>query len=70
MPNSLDYRASLRVALGGADPERTKDLADRQKRTVNALMSRMYGAGPRCREITLLADEVGLGKTFVALGVA
>ena len=69
-PEGLNYRASLRAALGDADEVRVADLADRQERTIDALLARMYGQEANRREITLLADEVGLGKTFVALGVA
>lgn len=69
-PEGLNYRASLRAALGGADEVRVAALADRQERTIDALLARMYGPEAKRREITLLADEVGLGKTFVALGVA
>jgi hypothetical protein len=66
----LNYRASLRAALGDADEARVAELATRQERTIDALLARMYGPDSDRREITLLADEVGLGKTFVALGVA
>jgi hypothetical protein len=69
-PDGLNYRASLRAALGDADEARVAELAIRQERTVDALLARMYGPDDSRREIALLADEVGLGKTFVALGVA
>ena len=70
-PEGLQYRASLRAALGDADEARIEALARRQERTIDALLGRMYAADPESlREMTLLADEVGLGKTFVALGVA
>ena len=43
----------------------------RQERTIDAILRRLYDDDEeRRREIVLLADEVGLGKTFVALGVA
>ena len=41
----------------------------RQSETANAILSRYFGARDR-REMMLLADEVGLGKTYVALAVA
>ncbi len=69
-PKGLNYRASLRAALGDADEVRVAELANRQERTIDALLTRMYGPDANRREIALLADEVGLGKTFVALGVA
>jgi hypothetical protein len=69
-PEGLNYRASLRAALGDADEVRVAELANRQERTIDALLTRMYGPDANRREIALLADEVGLGKTFVALGVA
>lgn len=69
-PDGLNYRASLRAALGDGDEGRVAELANRQERTIDALLTRMYGPDASRREITLLADEVGLGKTFVALGVA
>ncbi len=43
----------------------------RQERTIDAILRRLYNDDDEGRrEIVLLADEVGLGKTFVALGVA
>lgn len=57
----------------GRDKTRIKDPrdAERQTRTVDALLARLFAkhAGARC-EIQILADEVGMGKTFVGLGVA
>ncbi|MBK7702668.1 MAG: hypothetical protein IPI34_07095 [bacterium] len=57
----------------GQDRTRIKDPRDgqRQTRTVDELLYRMYNDDPdeRC-EIQILADEVGMGKTFVALGAA
>ena len=55
----------------GNDHERmTKDDADRQHATVDRLLSAFFASPNERREIQLLADEVGLGKTFVALAVA
>lgn len=57
----------------GRDTTRIKDPrdAERQTHTVDALLDRLFARKPaeRC-EIQILADEVGMGKTFVALGVA
>jgi len=57
----------------GRDRTRIKDVRDaaRQQRTVEVLLERFFiaRAGQRY-EIQVLADEVGMGKTFVALGVA
>lgn len=57
----------------GRDKERMKDPNDaaRQLRTVEVLLERFFHprSGQRF-EIQILADEVGMGKTFVALGLA
>jgi hypothetical protein len=50
--------------------ERPED-ANRQLRTVEALLERFFHPRSAQRfEIQILADEVGMGKTFVALGLA
>lgn len=57
----------------GRDKTRMKDPADaeRQHATVARLLERMFAADPDERwEIQLVADEVGMGKTFVALATA
>ena len=70
-PDGLDLRRSLRAALGHGDPAGVEKAAARQERTIDAILRRLYDDDDeRRREIVLLADEVGLGKTFVALGVA
>ena len=70
-PAGLDLRRSLRAALGNGDPGAVEKAATRQERTIDAILQRLYDDDDeRRREIVLLADEVGLGKTFVALGVA
>lgn len=67
----LDYRQSLRHLMDQGDHAEIEAIALRQERTVDALLHRMYNAtDAERRELVLLADEVGLGKTFVALGVA
>src|SRR2546428_5149021 len=57
----------------GRDASRMKDPRDaaRQKATAADLLERLYRPEARKRwEIQLLADEVGMGKTFVSLAVA
>jgi hypothetical protein len=57
----------------GRDRTRIKDPKDaaRQQRTVEVLIERFFNPRPTQRfEIQILADEVGMGKTFVALGLA
>lgn len=57
----------------GLDTTRIKDSRDaaRQARTVDALLDRFFSRKAADRwEIQILADEVGMGKTFVGLGVA
>src|SRR5208283_288702 len=50
--------------------ERPEDAA-RQLRTVEVLLERFFHPRSTQRfEIQILADEVGMGKTFVALGLA
>ena len=70
-PDGLDLRRSLRSALGNSDSAAVEGAATRQEHTIDAILQRLYDDDDeRRREIVLLADEVGLGKTFVALGVA
>lgn len=57
----------------GLDRTRMKDPKDalRQHATVDALLKRLFSDDiDSRREIQILADEVGMGKTFVALGLA
>ena len=57
----------------GLDHTRIKDVrdADRQSATVDALLERFFDPHDAQRwELQILADEVGMGKTFVGLGVA
>lgn len=67
----LDYSRSLRRLMEQGDPTEIQAITARQAGTVDALLHRMYSPDQHDqRELVLLADEVGLGKTFVALGVA
>ena len=57
----------------GHDKTRIKDPRDgqRQARTVSAILERMFHPDPTHRwETQIVADEVGMGKTFVALATA
>ncbi len=57
----------------GQDTTRIKDPNDarRQERTTEAILERFFNPSARKRfEIQVLADEVGMGKTFVALATA
>lgn len=57
----------------GLDRTRIKDTkdADRQRQTTAVLLQRFFHPDPESRwEVQVLADEVGMGKTFVALGAA
>jgi hypothetical protein len=57
----------------GLDCDRMKDPRDaaRQESTVDALLKRLFHPRPDQRwELQILADEVGMGKTYVALGTA
>lgn len=56
----------------GLDRTRMKnrDDAERQRATAEALLERLYRSDARRWEVQILADEVGMGKTFVALAVA
>ena len=57
----------------GLDKARMKNAGDaeRQRATAATLISRLFHDDPDARwELQVLADEVGMGKTFVALGVA
>lgn len=70
-PDGLNLRHSLRAALGNADQILIDNAAERQERTIDAILARLYSDAPeQRREMVLLADEVGLGKTYIALGVA
>lgn len=62
--------SDLRSLDLGQDRERvTPEDAERQHATVDHILEAFFCPGHKRREIQLLADEVGLGKTFVALAV-
>ncbi|MDB4367974.1 DEAD/DEAH box helicase [Mariniblastus sp.] len=73
LSNDIDLGKSLRK-LFGDDLESVKQVEcdrARQVATVNAILKRFFSSNDnRRRELTLLADEVGLGKTYVALAAA
>ncbi|MCY2939538.1 MAG: hypothetical protein NTV55_14430, partial [Planctomycetota bacterium] len=69
----IDLGRSLRQ-LFGSNGDFTQQIAQdcaRQSETASAILHRFFAAQERDRrELMILADEVGLGKTFVALAVA
>ncbi|MBN9519357.1 hypothetical protein J0H58_12680 [bacterium] len=67
----IDLSRSLRQVFGNKKEFNTQIRSDcaRQSETANAILGRFFGARDQ-REMMLLADEVGLGKTYVALAVA
>jgi hypothetical protein len=71
-PN-IDLGKSLRQVFGD-DPESAAQVEHdraRQEATANAILKRFVARNPaNRRELIILADEVGLGKTYVALAVA
>ena len=55
----------------GRDHDRiSTEVAARQTATVNHILRAFFGPRSERRELQILADEVGMGKTFVALGTA
>src|ERR1700693_1426380 len=58
------------IDLGKDRDRMTVKAANEQHASVNRLLGAFYGPIDERREVQLLADEVGLGKTFVALAVA
>ncbi len=73
LSRNIDLGKSLRQVFGD-DPESAEKVEydrARQEQTPNAILQRFLArAGAKRRELTILADEVGLGKTYVALAVA
>jgi len=73
MSRSIDLGKSLRQVFGD-DPESAAQVEQdraRQSSTVDAILKRFFaGETAKARELMILADEVGLGKTYVALATA
>jgi hypothetical protein len=69
----IDLGRSLRQVFGN-NPDFTTQIEQdraRQSDTTSAILHRFLGAKEsERRELMILADEVGLGKTYVALAVA
>ncbi len=68
----IDLQRSLRAVFGnrpGAEEQIETDY-QRQYHTAEAILYRFLSHGSERTEMVILADEVGLGKTFVALTVA
>lgn len=69
----IDLSRSLRQVFGNKDEfsDQVKHDCQRQTETCNAILRRYFSPKDReRRELMILADEVGLGKTYVALAVA
>lgn len=73
LSRNVDLGKSLRQVFGD-DPESAEQVEHdraRQEQTTNAILQRFLArAASKRRELAILADEVGLGKTYVALAVA
>lgn len=63
-------RLDSAVDLGRDQDRMSAEDAGRQHATVEAILAVFFGPPESRTEIQLLADEVGLGKTFVALATA
>ena len=73
MSPAIDLGRSLRQVFGkkAAFNEQMKHDCARQSETAGAILRRFFQPQTReRRELMILADEVGLGKTYVALAVA
>ena len=73
LSSEIDLGRSLRRVFGNkADfTAQIQQDCERQSETTNAILRRFFGLRDReRRELMILADEVGLGKTYVALAVA
>jgi hypothetical protein len=69
----IDLSRSLRQVFGNKAEfgRQIEHDCQRQTETTNAILRRYFGPKDReRRELMILADEVGLGKTYVALAVA
>jgi hypothetical protein len=70
--NCINLANSLRLLFKDSERQsaRIEDDAQRQRATANEILRLFFSPVPADRrEIVLLADEVGLGKTYVALAV-
>src|SRR5438046_8496043 len=63
-------RLDTAIDLGRDKDRMSGEDAGRQHATVDKILARFFGPPELRTEIQLLADEVGLGKTFVALATA
>lgn len=69
----IDLERSLRQVFGNekGSEQQIRDDRDRQIATAEAILERFFTReSDKRREMSILADEVGLGKTYVALAVA
>ena len=73
LSRDIDLGKSLRQVFGD-DPKSVEQVEHdraRQEQTTNAILNRFLAqAASERRELSILADEVGLGKTYVALAAA
>lgn len=73
LSSEIDLGRSLRQVFGGKPGSESQVEADRdrQTQTAEAILERFFTTKSSARrELVLLADEVGLGKTYVALAAA
>lgn len=73
LSENIDLQRSLNKAFSEKDDARAliHEATTRQVRTTNSILERFFTSDKDSRrELVLLADEVGLGKTYVALAVA
>src|SRR6185437_197273 len=69
----IDLGRSLKQVFGNKPDfaDQIEEDRARQSATANAILRRFFDASEsERREFTILADEVGLGKTYVALAIA
>jgi hypothetical protein len=73
LSDRIDLANSLKLLFKDSEQQlhRIQDDAERQHATAQEILHRFSSTDPNDRrELVLLADEVGLGKTYVALAVA
>src|SRR5208283_423891 len=73
LSDSIDLGKSLLQVFGNNEQSRAQVArdSDRQTRTAEAILERFFSAKVQDRrEMMILADEVGMGKTYIALAVA